>query len=344
MSEYIPESASQIETLPAYRYVGPYREDPVTAVHTRYRNYESEASFSVEEQPKTPEQLQQITELNAALNDYARTELGVDLSLRLPRPERIHFFEEDKFEDLKAAVGLPAFVTAAANNADGHVISPEITGNNTEIQLHKVGHEIIHLVSSQNVRLVEQVDSEDKRTLVGRHISAGYRPSKTKAFRMFDEFVVEEMQKRVEGYWGQYDHLKGYEGSIEGYDYVMPVCRAFVNKVADDLGQSYEDVFRGLARGELTGEKTTLREISGVIGTEGMKVLAQYKSLDLESAREVAEKLGLNLSLPQKSKSTEIETTEGNTDYQEFQPPESKESFLKGITRRVLKKAGISRG
>jgi len=293
MTETLHDNKTLTE-LPRHTFVGPNREaNYAIDIATPFMEAPSRAIPFFPEALKTPEELQILSEMNSAVTEYAQ-DLGVDINSRLPNPDDILLYSEDEFEKLRVALDK-------SEGWGGGWLSPNILATHPSLKNGKkmsvLGHELIHSVGFTGTR-VSYKDSNT--TTYVDQTRRGYAVAKDLAFNMLDEGVVEMMSREVaEKYWPNYALLQQTAYNYTGYSSDMPVVGAMIDKMAEKLGKSKDEVWKPLAKGELTGDMKALRQFVDAYGYEGMKTIAEYKKFGAESAGRVALQLGLDIKPPQ---------------------------------------------
>lgn len=281
--------------LPRHSFVGPNRNDRFLTDLAEHYLATSQGDIPfLPEKEKTKEELEILMEMNSAISEYAQ-DFGVDLANRILSPTNVLLYDDDEFKKLKKAAGESPTLM-------GWWARPfVVTGRpslDSEWGVTALGHELIHAAgfTGSNIAL-----EGNKATL--NQTRRGYAVGKDMAFDMLDEGIVELMSREVAmKYWPKYPTLRKAEYNMNAYPAVVPVVTAIIDEAAQKLSQPREDIWRTLARGELTGDMKALGQFADAFGHEGMREIVNFKEPGARHAGRVALELGLNVKVPFSSK------------------------------------------
>jgi hypothetical protein len=267
-------------TLPRYEFVGPIQDVPTMLAASDYiDNWHNE--WWPQDRPKTPEELEQLSQMRAALFDFT-LDLGVDASDRLARNDKVHYYDGDTWEQICLAAKRPANWMGVSDSSDEIMIN---AGVSEADKLNTTNHEMIHLLTHRPVR-IQQAENDADAIRVDIRSRRGYSVSKTGAFDGFDEWLVEYMNDFVRNnYWKNYPALRDHVESDAGYN--RDVGKDLVDGVAQEIGRAPEDILRDLMRGALTGNMKALKPFHEAGGKEGLRSLARlslHGSVDTSSS------------------------------------------------------------
>lgn len=268
------------------RFVGPVK-DP-QKVESARAYLETNKVAMPPEQKKSPEREKQVEGMIEALSEFARDELGIDLSKRIPSDDRFHFFDNDGYQKVRELHGLqPGSV--GVHSTSGHMLAKEEPV--VEETLGNSQHELIHITSYRTINLCE-IESG----LWTKRGHSGYANETNQALSMIDEALTEMTNLEVmANHWQNQQALSqmdaGNYGNI-GYIEQVVVVDELVKRIADKNGREYKDVLRELQRGKFLGEMQALRILTGEVGKDGMKMLAKW-ILDPNESIEIVQSLGL---------------------------------------------------
>lgn len=237
---------------------------------------------------KSPEREQQVISMVTAFSEFARNELGIDLSKRLPPKEKFHFFDEKGFHKIKKMYTLPPS-SVGVYSPSGHIFTKEEP--TIEDTLGNAQHEMIHVTSFRSINLCEI-----KGKLRIQRDRSGYTNMNNQALSMIDEALTEmtNLEVMADNWKNQpaLNQMTIYRYKGIGYIEQIIVVDELIKRIADRNGREYKDVLRQLQKGKFLGEMQALRILTDEIGKDGMKMLAKW-TLDPGGSIEIAQALGL---------------------------------------------------
>lgn len=226
--------------------------------------------------------------MTGALSEFARDELGIDLSKRIPTVERFHFFDDDGYQKVRELHGLQSG-SVGVHSTSGHMLAKEKPV--VEETLGNSQHELIHIISYRTINLCEIEGG-----LWTQRGHSGYANERNQVLSMIDEALTEMTNLEVmANNWQKQDALSqmsvGNYGNI-GYIEQVIVVDELVKRIADKNGREYKDVLHELQRGKFLGEMQALRNLTDEVGKDGMKMLAKW-TLDPSKSTEIVQTLRL---------------------------------------------------
>ena len=291
MHEHAPSiTQHDTEASNGFRLVGKHSElgAEEALAHFFREEHQLPSDFPAEIE-KTPEQIEQIYALQSALTDYASS-LGVDISGQLPHLNQVHLYDEVAFSELRKKLGR-GDETEAFTFSSGHMLIEVPKDGDESNFLDSINHEQIHSLTPKSVQV--EVDDETGNIDGIAFVRAGLSPIKTRAFHVVDEIVTERINRESQKLWPNYPVLAKVEPITDhgSYRYDMRAGQQIVEHVAAESNRPATEIWLELERGELQGDMKSLRTIAAVVGTEGMRTLAEYKTDGPQYAGEVALKL-----------------------------------------------------
>ncbi len=214
----------------------------------------------------------QVQALNKALQGFARQELEIDLSKRLPTINQYHFFDDEGYQKVREMNNSPSG-SVATYSTSGHMLMKEAPS--LVETLGNANHELIHVTSYRSINLCE-LSAKELRTV---RAHSGYQNERNKALSLLDEALTEITNIQVMAqHWGGQDQLRNFQA--QDYDniaYIEPVLIVdnLIKKAASNEGREYREVLTELQKGKFLGQAQALRVLTRTIGKEGMKKLAK---------------------------------------------------------------------
>lgn len=283
--EPVQSQTEELQRLPRYSFVGAPIDSATAAnleIHLRGPAITPDMPHELQ---KTPEQRQQIDDMRDALDTFAE-DIGVDMTFRRVTMGRIHLLDRRGMKAYRKKNNLEASVQGESTDA-GIVVN---ASGSTPETLSCINHELIHLASDRKIKI------DESETARYKHARVGYQVAATNAFQILNEIVTEYTNTYIkQHYWQSYASLAPHRNGHETYGPAMPLGRALIDKVAAISGRQSEDIWLELMRGALTGDMQPLRNLKDALGTEGMRILSNYKQPAPAEARRVADQFGLSL-------------------------------------------------
>lgn len=270
------------EKLPRYTFVGPEQDLDVLAATVNHLD-----TFKASLPPeiaKSPEHIDRIKNIQGSIEAFG-ADLGLDVSDRTISVDDIHLFDPEQFAKIRKKFNQSdewhgGQLSTGEVIVDGDLDSPTTWSRTNHELLHGYSHSP-RRVSYENGGIT--IDATRRGYAVG---GVGG------AFHVFDEVVAEKMNQYVqENYW--HDSLEQLKGGDSAYITATPVIEGLVRRIADDQQQSEDILWKELFRGEMTGDVRMLRKVYDSIGTEGMRILANYRESSATNAAKVASALGV---------------------------------------------------
>lgn len=268
------------------RFVGPVKQPQKIEAAKTY--LETNKIAMPPEQERTPEKGQQIRGMVSALLEFARDELGIDLSKRIPSDDRFHFFDNNGYQKVRELHGLQSG-SVGVHSTSGHMLAKEEIV--VEETLANLQHELIHVTSYRTINLCE-IDGK----LWTKRGHSGYANERNKALSMIDEALTEITNLQImANNWQKQDALNQMSvGNYRNIGYIeqVIVVDELIKRIADKGVREYKDVLRELQRGKFLGEMQTLRILTDEVGKDGMKMLAKW-TIDPSESTEIVQTIGL---------------------------------------------------
>jgi len=279
------EDSMDIPQPDKLRFVGPVKDK--SKIESAKQYLETNKVAMPPEQEKTPEREQQVMGMTGGLSEFAKEELGINLSKRIPSGDRFHFFDDSGYQKVRELHGLGSSV--GVHSTSGHMLAKEEPI--IEETLGNSQHELIHVASYRTIN-----PCEIEGGLWTQRSHSGYTNERNQALSMIDEALTEMTNLQVmANHWKNQPALSQMDvanyGNL-GYTEQIIVVDELVKRIADKNGREYKDVLRDLQRGKFLGQTQALRVLTDEVGKDGMKMLAKW-TLDPSESTEIVETLGL---------------------------------------------------
>jgi hypothetical protein len=287
------------------RIVGYNTKDPDTITDVRDAidnfpvHYPPEAEI-----PKTWRRRRELKEINTAVVEYGREELGIDFARKVPPASEVHYYDSpEAYRHAIEVNNIPYIdISRAITTREGDIIQYEESdpGFNAGLTQHEIFHRVsprLAIVKRINDREISP-DSDDGRTQLVVRLEPGGFMTPNGSFQLLIEPVIEmSNQDAIYNKWGDHRILGNYEHGLLHAELVI-LTDDLIRKTAIANDVSYKDVFRGLQRGHFQGDLRALRAIRDVVGAEGMRALAtrpeRGKWVSEEDKLEIARRAGLH--------------------------------------------------
>lgn len=261
-----------VTNLPApekIRFVGPVKDS--AKIDFMLKHLEAHALQMPAEEIKNFERIKQLYAITAAVLEFGRNELGLDLSKRMPKVERFRFFSEESWFIVRKMYALSLGTTGVSFFTGDMFVKEERLIEKT---LGTAQHELIHVTSHKSIHL-----SETSGSMIANKQHEGYWNCLNGAMVLIYEALTEITNIQIMlDYWKKQPSLnnmniKNY-GKIGGIEKII-ILDEVIRKVARKRSLGYKDVLRHLQRGKFLGQMQALRILTDEVGKSGMKLLAK---------------------------------------------------------------------
>jgi len=232
-----------------------------------------------------------------SINLFAREQLGVDISSRLPRRSDIHVLSRGDFTAYYAKKYPKHKDTADRTWGFSHKGQIVVAEDSPSSFVHALTHEEMHVVAGDRWRLRVSNDSGAFGLTQPRHglrvrVHSGGTPTQKNSFYAIDEYITERSTREViSDYWPRVGINLQLSDDEYGYNELIPRLDGAIRLAATKQRVSMRELTHDIERGALTSDMKVLRPFLMVLDHSMAYELTHLRPYG-QNTHDVNQKLG----------------------------------------------------